>query len=106
MLQRLTVYQKTVHVDTVLADCGEIPFTNASAGQVFVPAGSNLTTLTWYAAPVSGGTFLAVQNGAGVAVTSTVSAGICCLIPAACFGCAVLKAVGNADGTVDICLKS
>jgi hypothetical protein len=106
LLERTTVAQKGVTVTNSLATCQEIPFENASAGQVYVPSGSSLTVLTWYSKMESDGTFVAVQDGAGNAVTSTVSASMCCLIPAACFGCKCLKAVGNTTGYIDISVKS
>ena len=105
MLQRYSALQRGVTIGTTPAASQSFDFRNFSAGMVHVPAGSALTTLTWYAACDVGEPFLPVQNGLGVAVTSTVSAGMACLIPAACFGAAILLAVGDAAGTVDLSLK-
>jgi hypothetical protein len=90
---------------TSLANSTEILFSQWAGAQVYVPTGASATSLTWYSAPVSGGAFLPVQDGAGVAVTSTISGGMCCLIPAACFGCGVLKAVANAEVSLKIHFK-
>lgn len=76
-----------------------------AGGMIHVPAGSEITTITWYCSTEKDGTFLAVMDGAGEAVTTTIAAGQACLIPAACFAAAWLKAVGNAAGTIDISLK-
>jgi hypothetical protein len=84
---------------------GKVDFRNFSGGQVYVPAGSSITSLTWYGSH-DGVTFLPVQDGAGNAVVSTVAAGYSCLIPASCFACAFLLAVGNAAGTINLSIKT
>ena len=104
-MQRGVVPMKGVTVGTSADTSQSIPFQNSSGGQVHVYAGSSLTALTWYAS-VDGVLFLPVQDGQGNAVASIVSAGISCLIPASCFSCAFLKAVGNAAGSIDLALKS
>ena len=107
MLQRLCSIINEVAVDTTAAACDAIPFSNFAGGMVYVPAtaGASITGLTWYASH-DGITYLAVYDGAGVAVTTTIAHSKCCLIPAACFGAAFLKAVGNAAGTIILSLKS
>ena len=81
-------------------------FGSSSAGQVRVPSGSSITSLTWYCGDTVGGPWYAVQDGSGNAVTSTIAAGNSCLIPAACFACHWLLPVGNAAGTINLDLKS
>ncbi len=81
-------------------------FGSSSAGQVRIPSGSPITSLTWYSGDTRGGPWYPVQDGAGNGVTSTVAAGNSCLIPAACFACAFLLAVGNSAGTMNLDLKS
>lgn len=104
-ITRFNTELPTIAVDTTAAACDPIPFADYAGGQVYVPAGSSLTSLTWYGSG-DNATFYPVQDGLGNAVTSTVAASMCCLIPAACFACLFLKAVGNAAGTIAISLKS
>ena len=100
----------TATADTAVAASTVIPFGNFAGGQVFVPTGSSITALTWYGSH-DGTTFLPIEDGAGNAVTSIFSSSAAaaksCLIPAACFGCAFLKAVASgAAGTIYLSLKS
>jgi hypothetical protein len=82
-----------------------VDFSAAAGGTIFVPAASPITTLTYYAAPDNGGTFLPLNDAAGVAVTQTVAAGKAYDMPAACFGAAALKIVVNSAGAVLVSLK-
>jgi hypothetical protein len=94
-----------VTIGTTVAGSSPISYTAYAGGQVFVPAGSSITTLVWYGSH-DGVTYLAVQDGAGNAITSSIAASKNCLIPAACFACAFLKATGNEAGTINLSLKS
>lgn len=105
MLNRLSVPLPNVTVATAVASSEEILFKEFSGGCVYVPAGSSITTLTWYTASESGGTYLPASDEDGVAVTQTVAHTNAYAIPSALFGCACLKIKGNAAGTVDIVLK-
>lgn len=96
----------SVVVDTVLADSGSVDIGMFASGQVYVPSGSALTTLTFHSAPNSSGVYLPAQTGAGAALTLTVEAGKCYPIPATIFGAALMKMTGNADGVVHLSLKS
>lgn len=86
--------QQGIAAATVVADSTAFSFAQWAGAQVYL-SGNAATTLTWYSAPTEDGTFTPVENGSGVAVTSTVGAAMNCLIPAACFGCGWLKAVAN-----------
>jgi len=94
-----------VTVDTVLADSEEIIYSDRAGGRFHVPTGSSITSITWYDAPESGGTFLPSYDEFGAAITQTVAAGQSYEIPVALAGARVLKAVGDADGTIVIILK-
>lgn len=103
--------ESTIHTgvavdNSALASSTEIDITSYSSGSVFVPSGSSLTTLTWYAAEKCGGTYHAAYDSAGSAVTQTVAADRAYPIPAALFGASAIKAIGNAAGTVIVSLKS
>ena len=104
MLQRLS-RQQGVTVATAVADSEEILFGNYSMGMVHVPSGSTITQLTWYDAPVRGGTYLTSYDADGVAVTQTVVAARSYPIPLALAGAVALKIVGDAEGSVDVTLK-
>lgn len=108
MAEQVTRYStllEGVHIDTVLADSDSIEYRSWAGGMVYVPAGSSLTLLTWCTSTAEDGTFLPATDGAGNAITSTVAAGMACLIPAALFGALWIKATGNADGTISVSLK-
>jgi hypothetical protein len=104
-IQRHNDMQTDVVFSTTLADCTPIPFFGWAAGQVYLPAGTH-TTLTWYGAPSENGAYVPVQDGAGNAVTSKVGASMAVLIPAACFGCRLLKAVADVAVTATVTLKA
>lgn len=104
-ITRYSVVVESVHVDTVLADADEIEIRGFTSGMVYIPSGSSIATITWYAAAEPGGTYIAVENGSGAAVTSTVDAATAVAIPASCMSAGALKAVGSADGTMDVSLK-
>lgn len=95
-----------VHVDTVLADCDQIITGDYIVAEVFVPADSDLTTLTWYAAPARGGTYLPAYDADGAPIVQAVAAGGAYPVPVDLAACRALKAVGNADGTVHVSVKA
>ncbi len=106
MLQRNADTHLAVVVGAAVADSDEIPYGNFAGGRFHVPAGSSITTITWYDAPVLGGTYLSSYTEAGVAITQTVAAGKSYEIPLSLASARALKAVGNAAGTIDVCLKA
>jgi hypothetical protein len=100
----------------------EITFVRAGGpGYIFVPSGSNLTSLTFYGAPwtltddegvgqSTGYTYLALYGpdllygiAVGSALSITVAAGKAYPIPSVLFGCRGVKIVGNTTGTIDLC---
>ena len=105
MLDRFTTTIPSVTVATAVANSEEIMSGSYAGGMIFVPSGSTITTITWYAAEKAGGTYLAAYDADGVALTQTVAASKAYEIPAALFGCRAIKAVGNAAGTLAISLK-
>jgi hypothetical protein len=105
MLNRFSIRMDDVTVATAVANSGEILCSEFALGMVYVPAGSSLTTLTWYAAEKAGGTYTAAYDELGNAVVQTVAAAKCYQVPVALAGAAALKIVGNAAGTVDVVLK-
>ena len=96
----------SVDMDTVLADAQVIPFGHASGGEVRIPAGSSITSITWYSCDTTEGTFLACYDAANAAVTQTVAASRAHSLPADLVGRSFLKGVTNADGTVDIVTRT
>ena len=84
-----------------------IPFAGYAGGRIYVPAGSSLTSLTFYDAPSTDGDFIASYDDAGTpaALTLTVSAGKSYPIPAKLFGAGAIKILGDSDGIVHVCLK-
>jgi hypothetical protein len=105
-LHRFTTHLQSVVVHTTAAGSQEILYSEYTSGEVFIPTDSPITTLTWHAAPVRGGTYLPAQDYSGVAVTHTVAQTKSYPIPLSLIGSVALKVVGNVAGTIDISLKS
>lgn len=84
----------------------EIDVNNFAAGQVHVPTGSSITSLTYHAAPDKGGTYLPLQTSAGVAVTQTVAQTKAYDLPAQIAGCRYIRIVADAAGSVTIVGKT
>ena len=105
MLERFSNTIPSVTVDTTAAACQEIPFGPYAGGMLFIPAGSSVTTLTWWAAEEPGGTYLAASDEDGTAITQTVAAGKSYQLPLALYGCRALKAVSDAAGVMGVSLK-
>lgn len=82
-----------------------IPYHGFASGEVLIPAGSTVTTLTWWASH-DGVTYYAAQDSAGSAVTQTVAASKAYPIPVALLGARFLKCVTNASDTLSLCLKA
>ena len=91
-------------LDSTLGDTPEIPIGEYASGQINIPAASSITSLTYYASPTSGGTYLAAQDGSG-ALVQTVAASKSYQMPAAIFGAGNIKILTNADGAVTMTLK-
>ena len=96
----------SITLDSVLVDTPEINMKDFAGGSVSIPAGSTITTLTYYGCHTQGGTHLVLLDSDGVAVTQTVAASRVIDMPAAVFGLPYLKIVSNADGAVSICRKT
>lgn len=87
-------------LDDTLANTPVVNFSSASGGQIIIPSGSPITTLTYHTGYDTTVTFVPLNTSAGVAVTQTVAAGKSYDLPAAVFGSALLKITVNADGAV------
>ncbi|HEX4000646.1 MAG TPA: hypothetical protein VHX65_19010 [Pirellulales bacterium] len=88
-----------------LSTTAEIDLTEVANGCVLVPGGSPITSLTYYGAIQPGGTYVAIQDGDGHAVTQTVAAGGGYPIPDYCSSYGALKLVANAAGNVELSSK-
>ncbi len=84
----------------------EIEITDSAWGSVFIPGGSSITTLTYYAAPYVGGTHIPAQDSTPAAITQTVEAGKAYPLPYDLFGAGAIRIVANTTGIVGISLKS
>lgn len=90
-------------VTAVLATTAQLPYGAQSGGTIHIPTGSGITSLTVYS--VVDGADHALYDTAGAAVALTVAANRAYPIPAAAFGCSILKFVGNTSGTINVTLK-
>jgi hypothetical protein len=86
-------------VDTVLADCSEIPMAGWTHGSIVIPAGSSLTEITLYGSHELGGTYYPLYDSAGNEVDMDVTHTKIYELPDAIYACAGLKVVGSHDET-------
>jgi hypothetical protein len=80
----------------------QIDITNFSVGQIHIPAGSPITSLTFYAAPERDGTYLPLKTSTGAAVTQTVAQNNAYDWPAPLAGCRFIKIVADNGATITI----
>jgi len=107
-MQRDYCYEDSVTIDTVanIANCTAIDMRNYAGGSVALPAGSSVTTITWYGCHTVAGTYLPLYDSDAAAVTTTVAASRITDLPTATFGAPFLKLTGNAAGTGTLFLKA
>jgi hypothetical protein len=86
-------------VDTVLADCTEIPMAGWAGGTIVVPNGSSLTEITLYGAHELGGTFYALYDKNGNEADMDVTQNRIYELPSCIYACAAIKIVGSHDET-------
>jgi hypothetical protein len=94
---------------TSLTTTAEIDIGHYTSGEIYIPSGSSITTLTYYASPCpagGGGVYVPANDSTPAVIVQTVSGPNAYPIPAALFGGDCIKIVVNAAGTVDIVLKS
>ena len=97
----------SVTVAAAAADSDVIDNREFASGSIEVPAGSSLTTITFYAALSEGGTMYAVYDADHVAVTLTVAASQVCVLPDEIYNLPWFSMEGNAAETAaKIFLKS
>ena len=84
----------------------ELDISNYSSGEIFIPAASSITTLTYHVSSATGGTYYPAYDSAGSAVTQTVAASRGYAMPSSVFGAPAIRIVVNANGAVAITLKS
>lgn len=105
---KYSVSIETVVVSDSISSSNVINYGDFERGMVHVPAGSSLTSLTWYSSVSENGTYLPAVNtmemGSGP-TSQGVSGGNSCPIPSNLQGARFLKIVGNAAGVVGVTLK-
>lgn len=101
-----TCEASTKSLTTDLTTTPEISISRFAAGTVYIPVGSTITTLTFYAAYSTGGVYFAAYGSTGTALTLAVAANGAYQLPAALFGAGQIKIVADAAGDVELSLKS
>jgi hypothetical protein len=98
----------TVAITNDIATTGGIDIGKFASGEVVIPTGSGLTSLTYYIAYQTGGTYTPAYDAAapGVAIAQTVAQTRAYPIPASVFGAALIKMVGNTSGTIGYNVKT
>lgn len=111
--------QSRFALTTALGTTPEIGVEEFAVMMIFIPAGSTITTLTFYAAPwqassqsppgtvqdTPAATFQQLYSSANVAITLTVAAGRCYQLPVDLGAAGAIKIVANAAGSVEISMK-
>jgi hypothetical protein len=100
-----TTRSQALSLTNSISTTPEIAFGHATGGEVRIPAGSSITTLTWWSSDEPGGTYLPCYDAANSAVAQTVAHTQANALPAALLGRNYLKAVVNANGAVTIVTK-
>jgi hypothetical protein len=95
----------TVAITDSAATTDEVEYGELYYAMVFVPSGSSITSLTFSASHERGGTYCAAYSGS-TAVSLTVAAGRCYVLPATLAGARFIKMVGNTSGTVYLSCQS
>ena len=98
----------TASLTTAVNTTEEIPYGDHESGQIHIPTGSSITSLTFHATDVQrgkSGTYEACYDTSNSAVTMTVAAERCYPFPTDLVGARTLKIVTNANGDVRINLK-
>jgi hypothetical protein len=100
-LNRKSHYQEaTIAVGGTASD--EVVLDGYAIGMVHMPSTLEGTALTFTVAPVSGGTFVALEDSSGNAVSLTVEASKAYALPEAIFGAPYAKLVmGSTQTTTD-----
>ena len=106
LLKRLLKITNNVAITTDVVTTAVLDTQQTAGGMLYVNSGVGLTTLTWHVCDTVGGTFLPAKDGIGGAVTTTIAPSQACLIPAALFAAAFIKAVGNASAVLTVSLKA
>lgn len=105
MLQRYSTTISEISANTATTTSESFRYGTYAGGMLFIPSGSSITTITWYAAETDTGTWLAVKDEDGTAVTQTVAASEAHQLPTALYGARYLMPVVNAAGTILFTLK-
>lgn len=100
---RNAVYQ-TVQLQTD-ATSPEIDISKFASGEVVIPTGKTVVTLTYYIVQPTG-VYYAAQDATPAAITQTVAADKAYPLPAALFGAARIQIRGNVADLIGITLKS
>lgn len=112
-------FNRTVALKTSEGAAGyiPIPFADYAGGKVYIPAGSSITTLTFYSARGVAGqdepgqtpyalTFTQCRDASNANLSLTVAAGFNYPLPTELFGDGTIEIVADAAGNVDISLKA
>lgn len=90
----------SVLIDKDLADSEEVQTGEYAGGVLHIPAGSTLTSVTFYVANTKGGSYLPLYDQTGLPVAIGVAEARAYEIPTAVFGGPFIKIVGD-DSSVD-----
>lgn len=97
---------QTALLTTSLTTTPAVSISAYAAGVVYIPTGSTITSLTYYAAYGTDGTYVPIYDQTGSAITQTVVADRCYAMPSDLFGAGQIKIVANAAGDVQLSLKT
>lgn len=87
-----------------IGDATAVDLRDYDGALIFIPSDSSITSLTWYAS-YDGITYSPLKDSSDEAVTQTVTAGSAIHIHPSCNVAPLLKAVGDAADTINVCIK-
>lgn len=94
-LHRRPLALTDIAITAALASTAEIDAATITGGAFGLPAASPITAVTFYGAAKPGGSYYALQDGAGNPLVTTVAAGNGYPLPVGCFGWRGLKLVAT-----------
>jgi hypothetical protein len=103
---RYSVSIDSVAVEQGAANSDLIDYGDFTSGMIYMPTGSPITTLNWYACTTKDGEIASAMDSSGLAVAQTVGDGAAYPIPEALSGCRYIIAVGDVAGTIGLTLKN
>jgi hypothetical protein len=109
-IERFNTSHRSLAITDSAATTAAVNKSGFTTGMIYVPAGSSITTLTFYVANHAAnreeaGTYIQAYDDANAAISRTVAAGRAYRLPLELCAAAFLKIVGDVAGTIHLDLQ-